>query len=197
MKILFSSIACVVLWSVVNLVEAQTASSLSASDHDTPLFTLIDSVAKKTGKKFIIDPRVRAQVTLIGAKPESLDYPALLSVLEMNNFSAVEVGSYVRVLPAPDVRDQPVPTVVAGKHYDDSEVVTRVVNVKSVPVTQLLQVLRPLLPNFAHVGIVTCTNTLMIVDRFANVQRVAGLIEAMDKGEPYKPRDCAPEDTKK
>ena len=44
-----------------------------------PLERVISAVAKRTGKKFIVDPRVRADVTVVGQEATSIDYPTLLS----------------------------------------------------------------------------------------------------------------------
>jgi hypothetical protein len=54
------------------------------------------SVAKKTGKKFVLDPRVRAEVTLIGEGPFRVSYDELLTILDTYGFMATESGGYVQ-----------------------------------------------------------------------------------------------------
>jgi general secretion pathway protein D len=58
---------------------------------------MVAAVAKRTGKKFIIDPRVRADVTVIGQEATSVDYATMLLILRIHGFSAVEQGGYVQV----------------------------------------------------------------------------------------------------
>jgi general secretion pathway protein D len=66
--------------------------------------------------------------------------------------------------------------------------------VKSVPAAQLVPILRPLLPQQAHLVAIACTNVLVIVDTFANVQRIEKLVRALDTaGEPYKSDKCGAE----
>jgi len=198
MKTPIYAAAFVMLLAVAAQVKAQTPSaSPSAETRGVELEKVIADVAKKSGKKFIVDPRVRAQVTMIGASPANADYAALLGVLEVHGFAAVESGGFVHVVPAGDMRFLPVPTVVGNKQYLDGEVVTKIIVVKSMSAPQLVPLLRPMLPQYAHLAALACTNTVLIVDRYANVQRIAGVIEAMDKGEPYKTRDCSVEEIKK
>src|SRR5262245_31184561 len=60
---------------------------------------LIAKVAKRTGKQFIVDPRVRAEIPLIGLDVNSVDYARLLAILTVYQFTAFEAGGAVRVVP--------------------------------------------------------------------------------------------------
>ncbi|MFC4314519.1 secretin N-terminal domain-containing protein [Steroidobacter flavus] len=151
---------------------------------------IIAGTAKKTGKKFLVDPRVRAQVTLVGLDPDNLDYPTFLSVLQMHGFAAFDDGKYIRVVPDASARQQPIPLLTGNGSYADAEYVSRVISVKNVPAAMLVPLLRPLLPQQAHMVAFPCTNTLLLVDTFANVKRVEKIISSFDTGEPFKPEKC-------
>jgi general secretion pathway protein D len=187
----------VALLSAPALSSAQTPPSDQPPDRGVALERIIESVAKRTSKKFIVDPRVIGGVTVIGADALNGDYAQLLSVLDVHGYSAVESGGYVRIVPTANVRQLPVPTVTDNKQYGDSEVVTQVLTIKSIPAGQLVPMLRPLLPQAAHLAAFPCTNTLLMVDRYANIKRIEGIVASMDKGEPFKPRDCSADEPKK
>ena len=85
----------------------------------------------------------------------------------------------------------------AATHRIGCQVVTKVIVLKSIPAAQALQAIRPMMPQFAHVGAVMCVNALIIADRYGNVKRLSGVIEALDKGEPYKPQPCSVDESKK
>lgn len=71
--------------------------------------------------------------------------------------------------------------------------VTRVVEVRSVPAAMLVPSLRPLLPQNAHLAYVPCTNKLVLVDRQANVTRIQKIIAALGSGATaYKIPPCEP-----
>jgi general secretion pathway protein D len=180
------------------LLQAQTPAAVEReSNRGVSLEQVIESVAKKTSKKFIIDPRVHGDVLVIGSSATNGDYAQLLSVLEVHGFAAVDSGGFVQVVPAASVRQLPVPTVTGNKRYADSEVVTKALTIKSIPAGQLVPMLRPLFPQAAHLAAFPCTNTLLMVDRYANVERIEAIVATMDKGEPFKPRDCSVEEPKK
>lgn len=151
---------------------------------------IIAGTARKTGKKFLIDPRVRAQVTLVGLDPNNLDYPTLLSVLQIHGFAAFDDGKYIAIVPDASARQQPTPVMTGNASFADAEYVSRVISVKSVPASMLVPVLRPLLPQQAHMVAMPCTNMLLIVDTFANVKRLEKIVNALDTGEPFKPGEC-------
>lgn len=172
----------------VSHAQAQTA---TPPDRDAvDIEQIIAGTAKKTGKKFLIDPRVRAQVTLVGLDPSSLDYPTLLSVLQMHGFAAFDDGKYVRVMPDANARQQATPLLTADRSYADAEYVSRVITVKSVPTAMLVPILRPLLPQQAHLVALPCMNMLLLVDTFDNVKRLESIVSSLDRGEPFKPEKC-------
>lgn len=154
---------------------------------------MIAAVAKRTGKKFIIDPRVRADVTVIGQDPTSVDYATMLRILRIHGFSAVEQGGYVEVIPDAPVRQMPLPMMTGKESFADSEFVNRVIAVQSASAAQLVPVLRPLLPQYAHLVAFPCKNVLIIVDSYANVKRIEQIVRTLDTGEPYAPPSCEPE----
>jgi len=164
-----------------------------AADATTPIERVIAGTAKKSGKKFIVHPGVQANVTLVGLDPDNLDYPTLLSVLDTHGFTAVDDGKYVRVLPEVDVRSLPIPLVVGDESRPNAEYVSRVIAVKNVPASQLVPLLRPLLPKQSHLVALPCTNTLMMIDTFGNVKRIEKLVATLDTGTPYKPESCSPQ----
>jgi general secretion pathway protein D len=169
------------------------AQSESAATGAVSVEKMVAAVAKRTGKKFLIDPRVRADVTVIGQDPTSVDYATLLLILRIHGFSAVEQGGYVQVIPDANVRQMPVPLATGKESYSDAEYVNRVIVVKNSPAVQFVPLLRPLLPQYAHLIAFPCKNALLIVDSYANVKRIEQIVRALDTGEPYTPPACEAE----
>ena len=177
-----------------DVVRSQASETPSAEDErGVPIEELISAVAKKTGKQFMVDPRVRARVTLIGQELGTFDYPDLVAVLRMHGFASFENSGYVNVMPDASARQWPVPIVSGRESLPDASVVTRVIAVKSISAAQLVPVLRPMIPQYGHLVAYPCRNTLILVDTFANVKRIEKIVESMDVGEPYKSPLCASE----
>jgi general secretion pathway protein D len=170
--------------------EKSTVESASAErvENGVPFSKLIATVAKKTGKKFIVDPRVHGEAGIVGQDTSNVSYSDLLTILHVYGYTAIESGGYVSVVPDAVARQVPVPLITGKETRPDSEFVTKVITVKNVPATELVPILRPMIPQMGHLAALPCVNKLIYVDTFANLQRLQAIIEALDVGEPYKPK---------
>lgn len=163
----------------------------AAPEGSVPIAQLIADVAQRTGKTFLIDPRVRADVVLVGANRNHLDYAGLLSVLQVHGFVAFEQEGHVSIVPDGVARQLPLDLIAGNETRPSAEYVVKLLAVKTMPAAHLVPLLRPLLPQQAHLVAVQCTNVLLITDTFANVQRIEKLVRALDTGrEPYSSENC-------
>ena len=189
-----SAMACLAVLLLCGMSTDESApTSASASDAreaGIPIERIIATVAHKTGKKYLLDPRVHAQVQIVGQDPASITYSELLTILQLHGFVAFEGGGYIRVLPDANARQTAQPLMTDGQTYPDAEFVTSVIAVKNVPAAQLVPILRPLIPQYGHLAAYPCSNSMLIADSFANVKRIEAIIKALDVGTPYKPDKC-------
>jgi general secretion pathway protein D len=188
----YAALAIVLLASAVP-ASAQTSESApaSASGSGIPLSDIAAAVAKKSGKKFILDPHVPATRVEVGPDPARIGYDDFLMVLQVHGFVAIERGDVMMVVPDTMARTLASPLVAGNEKHPDAEVVTRVIHVRNVPAVYIVPILRPLIPQFGHLAAIRCTNDLILVDRFANTKRLESIIQALDSGTPYKPEKCA------
>jgi len=163
----------------------------AAPESGVPIETLVRDVAKKTGKRFVIDPRVHGTVQLIGEEPANVTYSEFLTMLQVEGFTAVESGGLVRVIPEFIVRQSAPPLVSGTASFPDAQYVEAVIPVQRIPVATLVPILRPLLPQQAHLAAAICSNSLLIVDTFANVRRIESLVAVLDTGDVYKAERCS------
>jgi general secretion pathway protein D len=142
---------------------------------------LIESVSEITGKSFIVDPRVEGKVTVISGKPMSADalYEVFQSVLRVHGFAAVPAGAaMVKILPEAIAAQDGGTRAVSVSGPD--ELVTRVIDVEHVPAVELVNLLRPLMPQQAHLVAHGSSNSLLVTDRAGNIDRIATLIRRID-----------------
>ena len=122
-SLVLTAIFVALIQSPVHAQTLESTSERTSSMRGIPIEELVAQVAKKTPKKFVIDPRVRGYAILAGENSNSVDYRELLTILETNNLAAVEAGDYVRIIPVAYVRiipvadacSLPVPTVTGSK----------------------------------------------------------------------------------
>jgi general secretion pathway protein D len=175
---------------VSSAADSASESASEASDAGIPLERIIATVAHKTGKKYLIDPRVHAHIQIIGQDPSNITYSELLTILELHGFVAVEGGGYVRVMPDANARQVAQPQMSSGQTFPDSQIVNYIIPVKNGPAGLLVPILRPMLPQYAQLAAALCSNSLLMVDRYANVKRIETIVKALDVGTPYKPEKC-------
>lgn len=150
---------------------------------DTDIQEFIKFVADVTGSTIVIDPNVKGKVKVVSAKPVSKAelYDLFLSILDVHGFTAVRSGGVIRVIPNKDARSSPV-TVMAGSGSEDSaEYVTQVIRLDNVSAAKLIPVLRPLVPQQAHMAAYAPSNAIIISDLRANINRIIDIIERMDR----------------
>ena len=131
-----------------------------------------------------------ADVELAGEEAGNVTYNDMLAILRVQGFTAVEGGGFVRVIPETIVRQSALPLVVGTTAYPDAQYVAAVIPVRKMPAAGLVPILRPLLPQQAHLAAAICSNAILMVDTYANIKRIESIIAALDTGEPYKVDRC-------
>lgn len=153
-----------------------------ASCQSLEIGELIARFAKRTGRQFIIDPRVRGTVSLAGIDPDKVDWEQLLAILNVHYFAAVAQGRWTLVVPDANARQLPTP-VYTDRNFKAApdEIVTLILPVKNICAAQTVPILRPLMPQMAHMAAFVETNTLIINDHAVNVKRIAAFVDALER----------------
>ena len=163
----------------------QQQTTITPAFRDADLTQIIEAVSQITGKTFIVDPRVRAQVTILSSTPMSPDafYETFLSILQVHGFVAVPSGNCHQDHSRRERAPAAGPTICpASVKSDSDEFVTQVIAVRNVSAAQLVPVLRPLIPQYGHLVAYPASNMLIISDRASNVNRMMRIIQRIDQG---------------
>jgi general secretion pathway protein D len=150
---------------------------------DADILSVINEVSQETGKNFVVDPRVSGKITLISSKPlrKNEVYQVFLSVLGLLGYSAIPSGNVVKIVPNMESGEQA--TRVASKQApgQGDEVVVRIIPLENVMASQLIPVIRPLLPQWSNISSYMPGNVLILLGRAANLDRVMAIIQDVDK----------------
>jgi general secretion pathway protein D len=166
-----------------SLVSAQQAQRITPNFKDADITQIAEAVSAATGKNFIIDPRVRAQVTMLSStamSPEAF-YEAFLSILQVYGFIAVPSGNVVKILPDTNARTLPAIDLPDRVSANSDEIVTQVIDVRNVNAPALVPILRPMIPQYGHLVAYPASNILIITDRASNVNRMMRIIRRIDQ----------------
>ncbi len=150
---------------------------------ETNIQELIKFVAEATETTIVVDPAVKGKVKVVSSKPVSRSelYNLFLSILEVHGYTAVRSGGIVRVIQTKDARSSPVPVRENGGDSGSDEYVTEVIRLENISAAKLIPVLRPLVPQQAHMAAYAPSNAIIISDVSANIDRIRDIIQRMDK----------------
>src|SRR3982751_6597753 len=180
-------LAAVCAFAATGIVSAQNHGNngqrITPNFKDVEIGQVIEAVAAATGKTIIPDPRGRAQVTMLSQTPmtPAAFAEAFLALLSVHQFVAVESGGIIKIVPDANARQMPNIDLPDRINNGSDELVTQVIAVQNVNAAQLVPVLRPLMPQAAHMAAYPSGNILILSDRASNVSRVMRIIKRIDQ----------------
>ncbi|MDB4456206.1 type II secretion system secretin GspD [bacterium] len=159
---------------------------------DANIQGFIQWVANRTGKNMVIHRSVKGTVTILSSRTVSPDeaYELFLTVLLMNNFTAVESDGVVKIIPATEAKVNGIPFI--GEQVYKGTIVTAIIDVEHSSATELMALVRPLIPASSHIASFNQTNTLIIADSAINIAKINRVIEILDKPENKIDLDIIP-----
>jgi len=145
---------------------------------------LVRLISNMTGRRFILPTKLRAIKATVFAPTKvtvAEAYQAFLSVLEVNGFTVVPAGRYLKIVEATNVEQQTLPIYEDGRTVPASDrYVTRIQhleNVSAEDVTNLLGRFKSASGNITSYG---PTNMVIITDTGAQIRRMLRLVAAID-----------------
>ena len=168
------------VFAQANVAQAQEGAQITINMQDVDIRDLINTVAEVSGKNFIVDLRVKGKVTVISGTTLSPDqlYDVFLSILEVHGFAAVDSGSVIKILPSNQIKQRPTPFGPVPEINDAQ--ITQIIQLKYAPVQDLVPIIRPLIPPTSHFAPHVPSNSVVLTDTAANIQRVLKIIKRID-----------------
>ncbi len=148
------------------------------------LQAVVKAVSQMTGRNFLLDPRVKGQITIISAKPMSsaAAYQIFVSALKAQGFAAVEgPGNLVKIVPATEARQHAPVNSKDTPPGGGEQIVTHVVIVQNGSAAQMVPLLRPLMSPTSQLSSFDAANALIITDYADNVRRMLRIIDKVDQ----------------
>ena len=181
--LLKNSLRAIFVTATLTLSAVSAAQEYTVNLKDTDIQEFIKFVADVTGTTMVIDPNVKGKVRVISSKPVSQAelYDLFLSILDVQGYTAVRSGQVIRIVPSKDARSSPVPIMEDQSAVGNDEYVTQVIRLDNISAAKLIPVLRPLVPQQAHLAAYAPSNAIIISDIRSNIGRIVDIIERMDR----------------
>ena len=157
------------------VVQAQETFILNYEDVDIKKVT--QDIANFSKKTIILDPRVKGKVTIFSNSSLSSDevWDVYLRTIQVNGFSALNDENFVRIVPENEAtRDQ-------NSGESGGEFITRVIELKNRSSVELLPLIKPIAGRQANVSSIASINSLLVVDRKSNVERITEVVKSLDE----------------
>ena len=186
-RLTFALLAAGLACSPLQLSAAVTAIAPSATQQEeswtinlkgADIREFIDQVAQISGQTFVVDPRVKGQVSVVSNSPLTLTevYQLFLSVMATHGFSVITQGDQARIVPNAEAKAD----ADAGRSAPD-RLETRLIQVQHGSATELIPLIRPLVPQYGHLAAISSANAIIISDRTANIERIEDLLRQLDQ----------------
>jgi general secretion pathway protein D len=143
----------------------------------------IKFISELTGKNFIVDQRVRGNVTIISPTKISVAeaYKVFESVLEVNGFSTVQAGRATKILPSPEARTSDIPTRTSTKPVTpQDQLVTQLIPLTYADADEIKRLFTPMVSKTSLIVAYAPTNTLIVTDVLSNIQRLIKILKEID-----------------
>lgn len=148
---------------------------------DAELPAVLRALSRATGRQFLVDPRVKGQLTLVseGEVPAYRAFEMLVGALRMQGFSIVDVGEVSHVVPEADAK------LLGGPVYSPdipaaNGMVTRTFRLRYENAVNLIPVLRPIVATNNPINAYPGNNTIVVTDYADNLDRIAQIIADID-----------------
>lgn len=143
----------------------------------------IKFISELTGKNFIVDQRVRGNVTIISPTKISVAeaYKVFESVLEVNGFSTVQAGKATKILPSPEARTSDIPTRTSTQPVTpQDQLVTQLIPLTYADAEEIKRLFTPMVSKTSLIVAYAPTNTLIVTDVLSNIQRLIKILKEID-----------------
>tara|TARA_B100001109_G_scaffold37571_1_gene29397 strand:- start:482 stop:2329 length:1848 start_codon:yes stop_codon:yes gene_type:complete len=180
MKLFKKKLAFFAITAFFIAASAQETFILNYEDVDIKKVT--QDIAQFSKKTIILDPRVKGKITIYSNANLDRDqvWNVYLRTIQVNGFSTIEEDGFLRVVPENEAtRDDSF-----GDGSGNFE--TAIIPLNNRPIEEILPMIKPITGRQAHLSSIPSVNSVLLVDRSSNVDRIKNLLQDLDKNNTAK-----------
>ena len=166
----------------IGLSGLQAQESYMLNYDNVEVRAVTQDIARFAKKTIILDPRVKGKVTIFSDSllDQEQVWQVYLRTIQVNGFSAINEGNIVRIIPDNEAtRDSNDPT-------QNADYVTKILLLNNRSADELLPMLKPIVGRQASLSSIASINSILLVDRKSNVDRIELLLEELDEDDTAK-----------
>ena len=163
------------------LAQQESAEKVSLSLHQADIQDLVRWASSVTNKTIIIHPSVKGSITVVAGEEMTREeaFQVFLSVLQVHGFMVVDTDQALKVVPMDIGKESDIALDASNPSPED--MVVRIIKLENISANDIITLVRPMLPQAAHLAAYPGTNTILIASRSAKVEQIVGIIERLDQ----------------
>ena len=164
----------------VSSVFGQDSFILNYEDVDIKKVT--QDIAQFSKKTIILDPRVKGKITIYSNANLNRKqvWDVYLRTIQVNGFSAISEDGFLRVVPENEAtRDK-------TEDFSGGGFETAVIPLINRSTEEILPMIKPITGRQSHLSSIASVNSILLVDRASNVERIRNLLNDLDKNNTAK-----------
>ncbi|MDA0977612.1 MAG: type II secretion system secretin GspD [Proteobacteria bacterium] len=172
---------CLLILGQVSALHAQDDETWKVNMKNADIREFVTQVSTITGRSFVVDPRVKGNVTVISSQSMEKEaiYELFLSVLRVHGYAAVPAGKVTKIVQQVLAKQSSNPQDFLTDNPSE-ELVTSVIPVRNTPSEELVKILRPLIPQYGHIAGIERPNALIVSDHAENITRLVEIVNRID-----------------
>jgi general secretion pathway protein D len=144
--------------------------------------SVLEWLAETSGKRVVIDPRVRGTVTILARDPMTADeaFRVVIASLGVYGYAAIDQGDVLAIVPAANVRTGATRFLESLDENSADLPVNEVIRLGFLPAEQMASTLKPMMPPQAGIVALPGQNALLITDVASGVKRISRIARELD-----------------
>ncbi|MBF0364488.1 MAG: type II secretion system secretin GspD, partial [Oligoflexia bacterium] len=146
------------------------------------ILDLTKHMQKLTGINLIYEKEIKGKISIVAPTPITVGdaWKAYLTALNIHGFSLVKSGAFYKIVQTRNIRNTP-PKIYMGSYTPNTEnYVMRIMALKNVGSAEIARNFRQFMSQFGRIIEIRQTNTVILQDTGANINRLVRLIKFLD-----------------
>ncbi|MDG1957267.1 MAG: type II secretion system secretin GspD [Candidatus Binatia bacterium] len=143
--------------------------------------TLVKFISEITGRNFVLDEKIKGRLSLIAPSEITVAeaYRMFQSGLQVKGFTVVDTGPVTKIIQIKNARQSGLPLERRGEVPSD-RIVTQILPLEHLDSEAASRLLAPLVSKDGLISAYAPTNSLVVVDSAANIERLFLILEDLD-----------------
>jgi general secretion pathway protein D len=161
----------------------QPEARITLNMRNAEMHAVLQWIAEATGKRIVVDPRVRGNITILARDPMTPEeaFRVVITAINVYGYTAIEQDGVLQIVPAANMKTGTTQVLDALQDPRVDMPVNEVITLANLPAEQVANTLRPLIPAHASLVALAGSNSLLLTDTATNVQRIVRLARELDR----------------